>query len=207
MMKKYDALIFDLDGTLWNAIAGVTEGWKAVFAKYQLPISIEEKDIASIMGLTVEEIAKKFFPTFNGIEIIKECCKVELDYLNIHNVYFYPQLKKTLHQLAKEYKLCIVSNCMAGYIEKFLEIGKLEKYFCDFENSERTGLSKKENILLVKKRNHFQNVLYIGDTIRDYEAAKSANVDYVQALYGFGDKIAHTTGIKRFSALLAYLNQ
>lgn len=205
-MKKYDALIFDLDGTLWDATNGITYAWNQIFQQNNISLQLSLSDIQNVMGYTVKEIAQKFFPkdSIIGEEIITKCCRLQLSYLNKENVFLYPQLKQTIKILSQKYKLCIVSNCLKGYIEKFLEIANLKDYFVDFENAENTKLTKKDNILLVKQRNHFKNVIYIGDTIKDYQAAKGANVDFIQALYGFDQAIKNVDGIKNINELTYY---
>ncbi|WP_407309722.1 HAD family hydrolase [Desulfosporosinus sp. SB140] len=40
---EIDSIIFDLDGTLWNSIAGICEAWQAVLAKF--PWWRREKDL------------------------------------------------------------------------------------------------------------------------------------------------------------------
>lgn len=65
----------------------------------------------------------------------------------------YEKVGEVLKVLSKKYKLLIVSNCQSGYIEAFYEYHKLQKYFVDFENPGRTGLTKGENINLVIERN------------------------------------------------------
>ena len=203
-MKKYDALIFDLVGTLWDATKGITDAWNQILKQKKISLQLTLQDIQNVMGYTANEIAQKFFfdDVQKGYEIIQQCCHLQLPYLNKENVLIYPNLFQTIKTLSKKYKLCIVSNCLKGYIEKFLEISNLKNYFTDYENSENTGLTKKENILFVKQRNHFKKVIYIGDTLKDYQAAKEANVDFIQALYGFGKQIENTEGIKDIADLI-----
>lgn len=207
-MQNYDGLIFDLDGTLWNAVEGIAFAWNEIFKKMGINHELNYEDVSKVMGYTVDDIAKKYFPddVQKGIELIKYCCKEELQYLNYNNVKLYPNLYETLKELSNNYKLFIVSNCMKGYIEKFLEISKTKKFFQDYENAETTGLSKGQNIKLVMKRNYLKKVLYIGDTIKDYQSTIEAGVDFVQAAYGFGEKIKKVDNINEIKEIINYLN-
>ena len=73
-----------------------------------------------------------------------------------------------------------------GYIEAFYKSHGLEKYFTDYENPGRTGLSKGENIKLVIERNNLKKPVYVGDTNGDYLATKVAGIPFIHAKYGFG---------------------
>ena len=90
-------------------------------------------------------------------------------------------------EVKANYKLYIVSNCIEGYIESFLETSNLKEYFLDFENNGRTGLSKGDNINLLIRRNHLLNPIYVGDTDKDREASEYAGIPFVFASYGFGN--------------------
>ena len=59
--------------------------------------------------------------------------------------------------------------------------------FDDYEEWERTGKVKGENIRLVMERNGFRKALYIGDTRKDQEAAQLAGIPFLHAAYGFGE--------------------
>ena len=48
------------------------------------------------------------------------------------------------------------------------------------------GSRKGENIRLVMRRNGFDHAVYIGDTVKDQEAAVLAGVPFIHAAYGFG---------------------
>lgn len=81
----------------------------------------------------------------------------------------------------------IVSNCIEGYIESFLNSSNLTDYFKDYESNGRTKLSKGENIKLIIERNNIKKAIYVGDTISDKEAADYAKIPFVYASYGFGN--------------------
>ena len=99
----------------------------------------------------------------------------------------YNGVEDIIKELSKNYKLYIVSNCIEGYIESFLETSNLKEYFLDFENNGRTGLSKGDNINLLIRRNHLLNPIYVGDTDKDREASEYAGIPFVFASYGFGN--------------------
>ncbi len=96
----------------------------------------------------------------------------------------------------------VVSNCQHGYIEAFYKYHSLEKYFLDYENPGRTGLSKGENIKLIIKRNDLTSPVYVGDTEGDLDASEFAGVPFVYAKYGFGKVSKYDYVIENFNELL-----
>lgn len=190
-----DSIIFDLDGTLWDSSKTVAQSWTQVVqgSPYGKG-TITEEDLSKMMGLQTQEIAAILFDYLDEekqMELILACCQREQDDLLRKGGILYPQLEETLLALSKKFRLFIVSNCQEGYIETFYAFHKLEKYFLDFENPGRTGLSKGENIQLVMERNHIKKAVYVGDTQGDMLSAKFAGIPFVFASYGFGKPEAY----------------
>lgn len=203
---KVDALIFDLDGTLWDSTKEVAESWSKVLSKYDYvknEITVEE--LKPCMGKLLDEIAEMLFPNLDReiqFKLIDECCKYENEYLAEQGAKLYNNLENTLKILSKTYKLFIVSNCQDGYIESFFKAHNLDKYFIDYECPGRTGLAKGENIKLIIQRNNLINPVYIGDTEGDMNAASLAGIPFVYARYGFGDVLKYDYDINSFDELL-----
>ena len=204
-----DSVIFDLDGTLWDSTEAIVKSWSIALAECEGLVShITKQAIQGVMGLQMQELGEKLFKSESPErvkEILEKCMKIECEYLLEHGGDLYEALETTLAVLSEKYKLFIVSNCQSGYIEVFLKYHKLEKYFSDFENPGRTGLSKGENIKLVMKRNHLQAPVYVGDTLGDQKAAEAAHIPFVYAKYGFGKVERYDYRINQFKELLELL--
>lgn len=187
---KLENIIFDLDGTLWDSTLSVVDVWNKVFRTYpDIKKIITLEDMASSMGLVIEDIAEKFFPDLDSdyrLNIALKCCEEECDYLRSHGGRLYEHLEEVLIELSKDYKLFIVSNCQDGYIEAFLHYHNLGKYFVDTECIGRTGKAKGENIKTILERNDLKHAIYVGDTKGDQKAARIAGVPFIYANYGFG---------------------
>lgn len=203
---KFDGIIFDLDGTLWDSTEEVAKTWTSVIAKYNLKRKeVTVEDLKPCMGKLLDEIASILLPELDAkmqLKVIKECCEYENEYLGDYGATLYDKLEDTLKELSKKYKLFIVSNCQDGYIECFFKAHKLDKYFIDYECPGRTGLPKGENIKLIVERNNLKNPVYVGDTQGDANAAKFANVPFVFAKYGFGNVEEFYNSIDSFDQLL-----
>ncbi len=189
-MQKYDGIIFDLDGTLWDAVESVCDIWNKALAAVGLEPVVDYKKLSKCMGLLIDEIFERLIPQATEKqkkEIKNICLTTEVEYLAEHGGILYNGVENTLINLQKNYKLYIVSNCQEGYINAFFKAHGLKKYFLDYECAGRTGLTKGENIKLLTQRNNLKNPIYVGDTISDYKATVEAGVPFVYAKYGFGD--------------------
>lgn len=207
---QYDGLIFDLDGTLWDACEAVARSWTCTLRDvYGVtdPPSIDE--IQSIMGLQSHEIAQRLFARYgsNPDEMAARCMCEECAHLEAHGAHLYPDVIITLRQLAEVYPLSIVSNCQKGYIESFLHFYHLEPLFADFVCEGGTGMPKADNIRLVMARNGMHHPAYIGDTQGDFEAAARAGAAFIWAAYGFGQALQAPLRINCFRELLTLVRK
>lgn len=205
-----DGLIFDLDGTLWDAVARITEIWKnSVCRETDVDLAVfTEDNIRSLMGLNTEEIGNALFPASSpdrrGV-LMELCSEAERKELPKKGGALYPRVRETLSLLKEKYPLFIVSNCDKGYIEAFLSYHRLEACFTDFLCYGDTGKDKWENIRETVKKHGLKRPLYVGDTEKDRLSAEKAGVRFVHAAYGFGTLSVVTDSIKAFDCLPRYL--
>lgn len=184
-MKR--AVVFDLDGTLWDTCAPVTEAWNRALARLRVSRRVTVGEIRSLMGKTVPEIGALVFPDNTPAEqaaLMDALGEEETAFLARNGGRLFDGLEDALDALSCS--CMIVSNCQSGYIEAFLAAHRLEARFADHECSGRTGLSKGENIRLILERNGVGRAIYVGDTASDQAAARYAGLPFVHAAYGFG---------------------
>ncbi|MDD3794590.1 MAG: HAD family hydrolase [Lachnospiraceae bacterium] len=189
MMKK--GIIFDLDGTLWDACDIVTESWNIYLkeAAADLGIQLTVEQLRSVMGKTMTEIGEILMcraEPGRRAELTEGCCTFEVEYLKDKGGILYPDLLEVFETLSKEYSLYIVSNCQEGYIEDFIGWSHTESYIEDIENFGRTGREKSYNIRLLAERNKLDQAVYVGDTEGDYNSTVEAGLPFIHAAYGFG---------------------
>lgn len=196
------AIIFDLDGTLWDTSREIKQVWKHVAKNYNIKINNEK--IKKIMGLTKDEIIEYLFKgnVKEGNEFITRCQNQENEYLRENGGHIYKNTINTIKDLSNKYDIYIVSNCQSGYIEAFLNHYSIEKYFKDYECSGNTGLNKYENIKIVVERNNILKAIYVGDTIKDYESANKNKLRFIWTEYGFGKCDKYYKKIKDIGELI-----
>ena len=64
------AVLFDLDGTLWDSTAAIVPAWNRVLGKWGKTVT--QADMAGIMGLTDREIASRFLPGLPEAEALRK---------------------------------------------------------------------------------------------------------------------------------------
>ena len=204
-MKK--AIIFDMDGTLWDSADNVAISWNIAMEKFGYEREpINEADMQSVLGKTMDKIAEILFDKVEGEErkaLLELACKEENDYLREHGGVLYPEIRKTLEALKKDYRLFIVSNCQAGYIEAFLDYYQFHDLVEDIECYGNNDKPKADNIRLICERNGVnpEDAVYVGDIQGDYDSSMASGVKFIHAAYGFGSINAKVEKIDTFSQL------
>ena len=186
-MKK--AIFFDLDGTLWDALNQITISWNLTMEKFHYPYRFSLEDVKSIMGLTPEETCQLLFKDKSlkeGLDIFHLLVKEEINYLSKHPGIIYENEDEVLSVLSAKYNLYVVSNSDKGYIENYLSSCNKEKYFKGHICAGDLGLAKWQNILYLKKKENIDEVIYVGDTLKDKTESERAHVKFIHAAYGFG---------------------
>ena len=202
---KRDSIIFDLDGTLWNASETVVRAFNDSIRAIGFDINLTSQTVRDFSGMKMDDIFTQYFsfvPKGKLKEFETIYAEKESQYLQQFGGELFPKVKETLEKLAENYRLFIVSNCMKGYIENFIEFFSFEDLFEDFECFGNDGLPKDKNIRMIVERNNLQNPVYVGDTIWDKESSEKAGVDFIHAAYGFGKIENPKVQIQNFEDLL-----
>ena len=210
---KFDSLILDVDGTIWNTTGIVAKAWNLAFDNYfpQVP-HVTAEILKGQFGKPMDVIADNLFPMLEKEEkdiLMKKCCQMEQKALleNTENI-TYDGVIDSIKRISKKISVFIVSNCQSGYIELVIKKNGITDFIKDFECFGNNGFSKGQNIRLIAERNSLKSPLYVGDTQGDYEACKEAGVPFVWAAYGFGrpEDEKYFSKIEEFAQLESLLN-
>jgi len=206
MAARPDALIFDLDGTLWDTCATCADTWNRVLGRLGIAYRpINAADVRSVAGQPHTEGVRRVFVGLSEDQIrsISEATQIE-DNLAIARSGggLYPGVREHVPRLRALLPLMIVSNCQRGYIEIFLSTSGLAAHFSDFECWGNTGQTKSANLRALIERNRLRSPWFIGDTEADFEAARDNGLRFIHASYGFGEVFACEHRITRFTELL-----
>lgn len=201
------ALIFDVDGTLWDSRRPVAIAWDRVIEQETgKALGLNAENMSSLFGKQMDEICRLVFPDLpdeKRFAIGNKCFEYENAYLADDPGDLFPGVADTLEKLAASYPLYIVSNCQCGYIEVFLESTGLGHFFKGHLCFGDTRLSKGQTIRRLMAEHGLTDVVYIGDTQGDANACLEARVPFVFAAYGFGEVENPWKTIDSFSELPA----
>ncbi len=183
-----DSIIFDLDGTLWDASPTSAIAWSKTAREQKINVTIDEAAIKGVSGLPFDKCVDALFGSHaqsvpNLRSLLDEAEQKEI---TARGGRFYPGMAEGLRKLSRDYKLFLVSNCQEWYLNSFFDHSGLREVFQDALCFGQTNLPKSENIKTIVKRNQLSKPIYIGDTHWDQEAAFYVGVKFVFARFGFG---------------------
>lgn len=189
-MNEHESIIFDMDGTLWNASESSAKGWNAALASYGLSgIVITPRHMESVAGLPLNECVRALITDESAasdphlLETIDAHEKITVE--DAGGTPF-EGVVEGIEALAARYPLFLVSNCQDWYLAAFWRHVPVERFFRASLCHGATGASKAEMIGRTVDAHRLRNSIYIGDTDGDERAARAAGIGFGFAEYGFG---------------------
>ncbi len=126
------AVIFDLDGVIFDSEILHQIAWEQIFAQYG--IKLEQKDYASGIGISDKDFLKKLktegkIPDNINIESLIEEKREKLLELSKNGAKLMPGASEFIHAMRKYYVLAVASNSDIRFIRNLLEKSKLMPCF------------------------------------------------------------------------------
>ena len=185
-------IIFDLDGTLLNTIDDLGYACNYALEKTGYPTYPISAYLAKV-GNGINNLIRRALPEAERTEEnIRRVRAYFVPYYNDHNCDYtrpYDGVPEVLKQLkAQGHQLAVASNKYQAATEKIVN-----HFFPDLFDvilGEREGVERKPNpqivldILSTLNIKH-STLLYIGDSLVDFETAKNAGVPFVACSWGF----------------------
>ena len=203
---KYESLIFDVDGTLWDSRALLADAYNAQLKSEGMAPYVTVDILKPLFGRTMTALADGLFPQVAAPEryaLMDRCIVTMNEYLEKYAgpAIGYADLRQTMEALAKKHRLFIVSNGQSGYAQlagKNLGLADLITGYLSWGD---TLKPKGQTILQLMKEHGIESAVYIGDTQGDLEACQEAGIDFIWSAYGFGVPESYTHKIDSFAQL------
>ncbi len=202
---SYDSYIFDMDGTLWDAVDGYCEVWNATIRDMAIDCTpIDRCRLFTQMGQPLDVIMDALIPgDYDRGEFMRRMAGFEKEIVPRRGGRLYPRVREVIEELrARGARIYLVSNCGASGLRNFFAFTGLGDLFDDSGAHGINGLSKAENIALMVERHGLKHPVYVGDTQLDIDSAHAAGVPAVWCAYGFGDARGADHRIDSFDQLL-----
>lgn len=187
-MSRFNSVIFDLDGTLWDASEATAVGWTRVATEFGLNTAITADQVRAVSGLPFDRcVNARFGDAAAAIPGLRERLEHEEEVAVRDGSWrVYEGARELLERLSKERPLYLVSNCQEWYLDIFLKDAGLAIYFRRGLSHGGTGLPKAEMIRSLLVDSELKPALYVGDTHWDQAAAYRAGASFAFVDWGFG---------------------
>jgi phosphoglycolate phosphatase len=178
-------IIFDFDGTLADSLPLFIE-----LGQELVGITISPEDIERYRNMPSRDILKEVKVPIYRFPALLVKGKAQM-MKRMNEVKAFPGLNDIVERLGADpqNKLYVVSSNSAGIINSFLATNDLSDNFASIYGN--VGLfSKAQAIKKVMKREGFKaaDSIYIGDEVRDIEAAQKVGIPIISVTWGFNGR-------------------
>lgn len=202
-----DAIIFDMDGTLWDAIDTYAEIWNMAFERDGVQRHITRNDLLSLIGTPIDDILRHFVPADRVEGLLQTIAQLVVTELPRLGGKLYDGVQEGIARLSQHYKLFMLSNCDELELPIFVRYAGIEEYITDTLAYGNTRLRKAENMQLLARKHNLRHPVYVGDTNGDCQEAHHAGVPFVWLSYGFGSTSNYQLQFDSFTALVAHFEK
>ena len=192
-MKKYDVILFDLDGTLTDSSPGIINSIVYALKKYNIRVENTD-DLRKFLGPPLHESFRDFY----GFDDEKS-----MEAVGFYREYFsnkgllenevYSGIREMLEDLKDNGKrLILATSKPQPFTDRIMEHFDLAKYFEFIAGSNMDGTrSKKAEVIVYALEScnitDKSNVVMVGDREHDIIGAKTVGIDSIGVEYGYGD--------------------
>ena len=194
MQKKYNTVIFDLDGTLLDTLDDLTDSVNAVLANHRIQ-QYSREQIRSFVGNGIRRLMERAVPNGEQNPEFEQIYEEFREYYRVHcmdKTKPYPGIVDLLKQLSEEgCHLAIVSNKADFAVKKLRDHyfkGLVEVAIGERESVRRKPFPDTVYQALQELDADRSEAVYVGDSEVDLQTAENAQMDAVIVTWGFRDR-------------------
>ena len=194
-LERFDALLFDLDGTLLDTAPDIAAAANRMLAEFRRD-ALEEQDIARLVGRGIASLVERTLEARaidrgqkdKALRLFERFYSEESGRRSRP----YPGVTESLARLREAHvKMGVVTNKVAAFTLPLLEHSRLRHFFGSVVSGDTLPWKKPDPRPLLHACSELgvqaQKVLYIGDSIHDVEAARSAGCAVWCVPYGYNE--------------------
>lgn len=184
-MKKY--LIFDFDGTIADTLPASAQILNDLSTKYGYKKQTDE-EMLIMRDYSIPEIFKQYHVSTFKLPFMVRDVKHQLEE-KVHEIGLIKGMKEVLHSLKDNgYHIEIVTSNKENNVTIILQNNGIDIF--DHVQSGVTVFGKDKVIkrLLKRRKIPIQECIYIGDEVRDVEAAKKISLPVIAVTWGFNSR-------------------
>jgi phosphoglycolate phosphatase len=180
------AVVFDFDGTLadtfrikWDAIAELLREERGIVLARSDYAQARDKDIRSLLR-------EAKVPVFRLPFYVKGMDSMTGE--KVKKARLFRGIKPLLKALSREYSLGIVSASKSEFVEACIRNNGVEPFSFMFCGGQFFGKEKLIGKMLGSRRLKREEIVYVGDEVRDVQACKKAGVRMIAVSWGFNSQ-------------------
>ncbi len=201
-MKKYEIILFDLDGTLTDPELGITTCVQYALADQGIQVE-DRTSLRSFIGPPLmDSFQREFGMSYENAEKAVAKYRERFSTVGLFENEVYPNIDILLEKLKQQGKiLALATSKPEKFALQILEHFGLNGYFDEICGAELEvgGRNSKEDVIkYVLKRLGVEDkssVVMIGDTKYDILGASTCGIDSIGVLYGFGSRSEMTGAV------------
>lgn len=191
-MSFIELIIFDLDGTLADSLADLTDATNHMLGRFNKPL-LTDAEVRNLVGKGARNLVERALQTTVAREVDKGL-EMFLAFNSLHiadKTTLYPGVPETLQELAgQERKMAVISNKDVALCHQLLTSLGIDDYFAAVLGADSLPFRKPAPEPILKLLQDFvvpaERSIIVGDSINDISAGKSALVGTVACTYGYG---------------------
>lgn len=186
MFNRFDLVIFDWDGTLFDSVAQIVASLQWAAAQYQ--IELGEHEAKNIIGLGLPEAMQALFPQHQSLQPKIQAAYSEHYVANSHHQQWFTGVDSLLEELAaRDVMLAVATGKSRAGLDRVLLHTNSQHYFVATRCASET-CSKPDPMMLQQLLQHtgvaVERAVMVGDTSYDLEMAKRIGMPRIGVSYG-----------------------
>lgn len=187
-MTKFDAILFDLDGTLTDSGLGITKS--AAYALDTLQIDYTGKDLSVFVGPPLRKMFLQFGVQEKDVDQAISIYRSRYTTIGKFENMPYEGIEDLLIKLNDlGYQLFVATSKPEGVAKEILEHFHLDQYFKEIAGAslDASRESKSAVISYLLEKYPSKNPIMIGDTVYDVLGSKKHHIPCIAVTWGYGN--------------------